>query len=115
MQKINEVAIGKTQQSVSLKALTFLLHCITMYFADIKFRNKESVTTQAFAFFRFQKQTPKSSLRLRQNLHTDYKINTKGAPDLVSEILPCTATFELAQTCRHDKKIHIDGLIMTAW
>ena len=29
--------------------------------ADIKFPNKDSVTTQAFAFSRFKKQTPKSS------------------------------------------------------
>ena len=48
-----------------------------MRFADIKFPNKESVTTQAFAFSRFKKQTPKSSSGLPCNLDTDYKLNTE--------------------------------------
>ena len=52
----------KDQQIVCLKVMVFRLHYIMMYFADIKFLNKESLTTQAFAFFRFKKQTPKSSL-----------------------------------------------------
>ena len=61
MRKINEAPIGKNQQIVCLKVLTFWSHYITMYFADIKFPNKETLTTQRFGFSRFQKQTPKSS------------------------------------------------------
>ena len=79
----------------------FRLHYITMYFADIKFPNKESVTTQAFVFSRFKKQTPKSSSWMPVNLDTDYKRNTKWIPDLISKVLPCTATFKLGFTCRH--------------
>ena len=61
MQKINESATGKNQQILCLKVLIFRLHYIMMYFADIKFPNKESVVTQVFAFFRLKQQTPKSS------------------------------------------------------
>ena len=39
-----------------------------MSFADIKFFNKESVTTQAFAFSRFKKQTPE----LYHDCHTTW-------------------------------------------
>ena len=43
--------MGDDQQIVGSKVLIFWLHYITMYFfTAIKFRNKESVTTQAFAF-----------------------------------------------------------------
>ena len=61
MLKINEAAIGKNQQIAGLKVPIFRLHYITMYFADIKFPKKEPVTTHAFVFSRFKKQTPKSS------------------------------------------------------
>ena len=50
MYKINETAIGKNEQTSGLKILIFWLHYITKYFADIKFPNKESMTTQTFAF-----------------------------------------------------------------
>ena len=52
--------MGKNQQIVSLKVMTFRLQYITMYFADINLPLKESVT-QAFAFSGFIKQTPKTS------------------------------------------------------
>ena len=60
MWKINEGAIGKNQQLVSLKVLIFRLHYITIYFADIEFPNIKSVTIQVFAFSMLKKQTPKS-------------------------------------------------------
>ena len=62
MWKINEGAIGKNQQIVSLKVLIFRLHYITIYFADIEFPNKKSVAIQVFAFSKLKKQTPKSPL-----------------------------------------------------
>ena len=55
MYKINETAIGKNEQTSGLKILIFWLHYITKYFADIKFPNKESMTTQTFAFSKFKK------------------------------------------------------------
>ena len=48
MQKITEAAIGKNQQIVVLMEPTFRLLYITMYFADIKFPNKVSMTNQCF-------------------------------------------------------------------
>ena len=51
MQKIDKAAIRKNQQIVSSKVLIFCLN----YFADIKFTNKESVTTQVFVFSRLIK------------------------------------------------------------
>ena len=54
MQKITEAANEKNHQIVGLKVLIFWLQYIAMYFADLKFPNKESVTTQAFAFSRFR-------------------------------------------------------------
>ena len=65
-----------------------------MRFADITFPNKESLATQAFAFSRFKKQTPKSSWRLPFNMDMDYRRNTKWGPDLISQLLPCTETFQ---------------------
>ena len=35
--------------------------------------------------------------------------------DLIYQVLPCTATFELGQNFRYNKKFHIDDLIVTAW
>ena len=61
MYKINEAVIGKNQQIVGSKVLTFRLDYIKKYFADIEFLNKELVKTQVFAFSRFKKQTSKSS------------------------------------------------------
>ena len=55
MQKINEAAIGKNLQIAGLKVMISRLHYMTMYFDDIKFPKKESVTTQVFAFSGFQK------------------------------------------------------------
>ena len=71
MYKVNETTIGKYEQVVGLKVPVLRLY-IRMYFAEIKFPSKESGTTQAFAFSRFRKQTPKSSSRLPCNLDTDY-------------------------------------------
>ena len=79
----------------------FRLHYITMYFADIKFPNKESMTIQSFAFSRFKKQTSKSSW-MPGNLDMDYKRNTKWGPDLISKVLPYTATFKFGLTCWHN-------------
>ena len=50
--------MGKNQQIVDLKVLIVQLHYITIYFADAKFPNEESVRAQAFAFSKFKKQTP---------------------------------------------------------
>ena len=77
MYKINKAAIGKNQQIEGLKVLIFRLHCITTYFAVIKFPNKESVTTQTFTLSKFKKQTSKLSSLLPCNLDTDYRRNIK--------------------------------------
>ena len=75
--------------------MTFQLHCIAMLFTDIKFSNKESVTTQAFAFSKFKKHASKLPLWLPCNLDTGYRQNVKWGPYLVSQVLPCTVTFKL--------------------
>ena len=100
MQKIHEAAIGKKQQIIGFKVLIFRLHYITMYFTDAQFRNKVPVTTQAFVFSRFKKQTPKSSSQLSRNLATVQP----GYWLLSFQVLLCAATFKLGQTCRHNKK-----------
>ena len=45
----------RMSKTSGLKILIFWLHYITKYFADIKFPNKESMTTETFAFSRFKK------------------------------------------------------------
>ena len=57
------------EKSLGLKVMIFWLHYITMDSVDIKFPNKEAVTTQVFAFSRLRKQTPKPS--------SGYELQTK--------------------------------------
>ena len=45
-----------------------------MYFADIKFLNRELVVTQALAFSRFKKQTPRPSSTAMEH---GYRLQTK--------------------------------------
>ena len=77
MHKNNEAAIENNQQNVGLKVPIFRLYYITMYFADIKFPDQESLTTQAFAFSSFKKQAPKSLSWLSYNLSTGCRRITK--------------------------------------
>ena len=63
-----------------------------MYFAGIKFSNKESVAALGFAFSRLKDQ----NLNCHHDcLATCIQITDKSAPDLISQRLPNTATFEL--------------------
>ena len=48
-------------------------------------------------------------------MQSGYQLQTKLLMmTLISQVLPCTATFKLGQACKQNKKIHID-LIMTSW
>ena len=60
-----ESVTGKNHQIIGLNVLIFWLHYITIYFRDIKFPNKESVTTQVLLLSKFKKQATKSSYTLQ--------------------------------------------------
>ena len=54
MWKINETATRNDQQAARLTVLIFRFLYLTMYFAFIKFPNKELLATRELAFVKFK-------------------------------------------------------------
>ena len=110
-------AIRKSQQILGLKVLILRLHYMTIYFAVVKFPNKELVTTKGFASSRFKKQIPKSLSWLLGNLDTEYN-KKKKQKNLISKTwyLKFYYVLQLSNLVRLvgiTKKDHLNDLIMT--
>ena len=97
--------------SYRFKGADFPVDYITMYFADIEFPSKESVTTLAFVFSMFKMQTPKSSSWLPCNRDTDYRTKHKMSTRLDISGFTIYCNFQTWL----DLINHMDELIMTAW
>ena len=110
-------AIRKSQQILGLKVLILRLRYMTIYFAVVKFPNKELVTTKGFASSRFKKQIPKSLSWLLGNLDTEYN-KKKKQKNLISKTwyLKFYYVLQLSNLVRLvgiTKKDHLNDLIMT--